>query len=119
MVRRLKYEYHDAGVTGVSVGPRREVTLTAELDRPVSGRDVVVRLRFGGIANFAQVAEYFRRVMADVGESYVGRIDGLGYDESAASTSRNIVLRVELDAYGVVQIHCRSVTEEEVRADGE
>ena len=118
MIRKLKYEYHDAGVTGVSVGPRREVTLIAELDRCVSGRDAVIRLRFGGIANFAQVEEYFRGVMVDVGESYVGRIDGLGYDESVASTSRDRVIRVELDLYGVVQIRCQNVTEEEVRADG-
>jgi hypothetical protein len=119
MVQRLKYEYHDAGVIGVRVGPRREVTITAELDRCASGRSAVIHIRFGGIANFAQVEEYFRGVMADVGESYVGRIDGLGYDESVASTSRDIVLRVELDLYGVVQIRCQNVTEKEVRADGE
>src|SRR5688572_11134930 len=118
MLRKLKYEYHDAGVTRVSIGPRREVTLTAQLDRCVAGRDAVVDIRFGGIANFLQVEGYFRGFMADVGESYVGRIDGLGYDESVASTSRNLALRVELDGYGKVQIRCQNVTEEEVGVDG-
>jgi hypothetical protein len=119
MVRRLKYEYHDASVTGISIGPRREITLTAELDHCVSGHDAVINLRFGGIANFAQVEDFFRGVIADLGESYVGRIDGLGYDESVASSSRDIVLRVDLDLYGTVQIHCQSVTETEVKADSE
>jgi hypothetical protein len=118
MVRRLKYEYHDAAVTGVSIGPRREVTLTTRLDGRVAGREAVVNIRFGGIANFPQVGAYFGGVMAGVSESYAGRIDGLGYEEPALPASRGLALRLELDGYGGVLILCRNVTEEEVGATG-
>ena len=118
MTRRLKYEYHDAGVTGVRIGPRREVTLTAKLDHVVAGRDAVVNLRFGGIANFSQVEKYFGGVVADVGESYLSRIDELGYDESVPTTSSDLALRLEVDGCGGVQIRCRNVTEEEIGGDG-
>lgn len=117
MARRLKYTYHDAGVTGVSIGPRREVTLTARLGHAVAGSEAVVNIRFGGISNFPEVERYFRGVMAEVGQSHAGRIDELAYDESAPPGAGDLALRVELDGYGRIQILCRHVTEEESGAD--
>jgi hypothetical protein len=58
----LIHDFSHAEIRGVSVGPRREITLTisplvwegcnARLDEPV-------QVRFGGIQNFSEVAAFF------------------------------------------------------------
>jgi hypothetical protein len=58
----LVYDFSHARIDAVAIGPRREATLTLAVlawDGP-NGRMVEgVRVRFGGIENFAEVSAFF------------------------------------------------------------
>lgn len=110
MPRSLRYNYHDANLSGIKLGPRREVTLILELDDIVGQ---VIHLRFGGIENFDEVNEFFTRILsAQSGHGHIARVDALNYDESTKSTTHKLVFGVELDGFSLMKVRCRNVAED-------
>jgi hypothetical protein len=108
----LRYNFHDAGVTTVTAGPRHEVMLVVGLDDPTYPPHNSVYIRFGGVTNFAEVTTFLEQVPpAKAQDAYVARIDGLDYDPEEQSRQHNLVFRLALDMIGQVRIYCRNVTE--------
>lgn len=111
----LKYNYHDGWLSGVSIGPRREVKLHIILDSVWNNNKSVVEIRFAGINNHDEVAEYCEILAKECKEDGgVGvRIDALHYDADKQSNPNNHWLHLEADGWGSIDIHCRNVTETE------
>lgn len=108
---KLPYNFHDAGVASIVMGPRREVTLVVGLDDPDYPPHQGVYIRFGGITNFAEVASFIERVPPPTTpDAYRDRIDALAYDTHEQSKHHNLVFRLVLDTVGEVRIRCRNVT---------
>ena len=107
----LPYNFHDAGVASISVGPRREVMMVVGLDDPAHPSHHSVYIRFGGITNFAEVTTFLEQVPpASAQDAYSARIDGLDYDPEEQSRQHNLVFRLVFDMIGQVRIRCRNVT---------
>lgn len=107
----LRYNFHDAGVTSITVGPRREVMMVVGLDDPTYPPHHSVYIRFGGITNFSEVTTFLERVPpAKAQDAYVARIDGLDYVPEEQSRKHNLVFRLAIDMIGQVRIHCRNIT---------
>ena len=108
---KLPYNFHDAGVASVKVGPRREVTLDAGLDDPAHPPHHSVYIRFGGITNFSEVAPFFEQLPLPREQStYRARIDRLDYDPKERSMQGNLVFRLALDIIGEIRIRCHNVS---------
>jgi hypothetical protein len=59
----LTYDFSHADITDVTVGPRREFTLTVNVlvFEGFKGRHIEgVRVRFGGVANFEEVSAFWK-----------------------------------------------------------
>jgi hypothetical protein len=107
----ITYNFHDAGLASLVVGPRREVTLIVGLDDPSHTPHYRVFIRFGGITNFSEVATFLEQVPdPKFPGAYRARIDNLDYDPQEQSTHHNLIFRLELDMIGLVRIRCGSVT---------
>ena len=99
----LRYDFYDAVVRALTIGPRREVTLRLELRLPPDrqcaaprhrGRGDLVDVRFGGIDDFERVAAFFRG-QADSG----GLRAGLHYLRHAAeSRPGRLVFELQWDS---------------------
>ena len=57
----LKYEYSHSFISSVSIGPRREATLSIQILVAIVGHQPSLdkSLRFGGIVNFDEVKAFF------------------------------------------------------------
>jgi hypothetical protein len=110
-LQEITYNFHDAGVASLVVGPRREVTLIVGLDDPSYAPHHRVFIRFGGITNFSEVATFLEQVPDPKFQgAYRARVENLDYDPQEQSTHHNLVFRLELDMIGLVRIRCGSVT---------
>jgi hypothetical protein len=111
-VTPLPFNFHGGGLFEVSLGPRREVTLTIGLALPGRLGDHIVHIRFGGIANFEEVRDFFGHGPPawwsfDVA---LGRIDFLDYDPGEVSRIDRLVFRLKIDSSDPLVIRCRNVT---------
>ncbi len=107
----LPYNFHDAEVVSIALGPRREVTLLVDLDDPNHPPDRMVYVRFGGITNFHEVSSFMERVpRSKAPGAYRTRIEMLDYDTQEKSKHNSLVFRLVLDPAGQVLIRCRNVT---------
>ena len=114
----LGHHYHDGWISGVTIGPRREITLRVILDSVWNdGVPRTVAIRFGGIENHGPVAEYCELLAQDCAEGggEGSRIDRLHYDSDRPSNPNSHWLVLEVEGFGTTKIHCRSVTEESDR----
>jgi hypothetical protein len=108
---KLPYNFHDAGVASITIGPRREVTLVVALDDPTHPPHHRVYIRFGGITNFSEVATFLEQVPSPrEQDAYRARIDRLDYDPHEQSGQHNLVFQLSLDMVGEVRIRCRNVS---------
>jgi hypothetical protein len=108
---KLPYNFHDAEVALITVGPRREVTLVVSLDDPARSPRDGVYIRFGGITNFSEVAMFFEQVpFPREQDAYRARINGLDYDPHEESRWHNLVFQLEVNMVGAVRIRCRNVS---------
>jgi len=107
----LPYNFHDAGVDSIVLGPRNEVTLRVGLDDPNHPPHYEVYVRFGGITNFQEVSSFMDRVpRSKAPQAYRTRIEMLDYDTQESSTHGSLVFRLVLDGAGQAVIRCRNVT---------
>jgi hypothetical protein len=106
----LPYNFHDAGVDSIVLGPRNEVTLLVGLDEPGDPSHSNVYVRFGGITNYQEVASFTERVPGPKApQAYRARIEILDYDTQENSRHGSLVFKLVLDAAGQVLIRCRNV----------
>ena len=111
MLPKLPYNFHDAGVASITMGPRREVTLIVALDDPAHPPRHGIYIRFGGITNFSEVATFLEQVpFPREHDAYRARINVLDYDPYEESRQHNLVFQLELDMVGQVRIRCRNVS---------
>ena len=108
--RELDHNFHDGCVYEFRLGPRRELALVVGLDpvwNPGGGRIVI---RFGGIENFDEVSEFFRKIeRPNEQDAAIDQVDRMKCDTSLVSKGlRRFTL--ELDHNGAVEIDCRTVT---------
>src|SRR3954464_4146389 len=116
----LSYNFHDAGLISVELGPRREVTLVVALDDPGQPRHLNVRVRFGGISNFSDVEAFCARVPKPVAPcAYLTQVEELNYDSNSQSTHGNLSFALELEYVGSIVIRCRNVDEDRMDSAGE
>lgn len=110
-VPNLKYNFHDAGLAQVKLGPRKEAGLTVILVEPVAPNNHTVVIRFGGISNFEQVQDYFQKIEAPAyPDACLARIDDLSYDQKEKSLANKLIFNLELDRFGSAQIRCRNIS---------
>jgi hypothetical protein len=111
MVTGFPYDFHDAGLAAVELGPRREASLTAALAMPGRMGNHLVTIRFGGIANFNEVEAFFAGVPAgSSSDRFIDRVYVLGYDRNELQRCDRRVVHLELETYGHLTIRCRTVT---------
>jgi hypothetical protein len=109
--QELPYELHDAGIVDIEAGPRKEATITVGLDDPRFPPHQLVRVRFGGITNFSEVAAYFVQVPAPVQPDwYRARIEEFGFAPDKVSRANKLVFRLTLEYLGPLTIRCRNIT---------
>lgn len=107
----LPYNFHDAGVASIQVGPRNEVTLILGLDDPEHQPHLSVYIHFGGVMNFSEVSSFLDTVpRPKVPEAYWTRIEMLDYDTQEYSKHNSLVFRLVLEYVGQILIRCRNVT---------
>lgn len=107
--RPLKWSYHDGGLASYTVGPRREVSLTCHLNPVIEPTGGIVHVRFGGIENLQQVADFLSKLdWPPIPDAYLATIDALVCGRYQSGL-QEIVL--DLDRYGAVSIVCRHVSE--------
>jgi hypothetical protein len=113
----LQYEYHDAELLDVSIGPRHETTLTFDL-YPIFYPDKPrVAVHLGGIFNFDSVTRYVGVIRQDSidADSYKARCDTFQMDEKRPSKENDMHVFLELSPYGSIRIHCRHVSETRIQ----
>lgn len=106
--RSFKHNFHDGQLTGFTLGPRRELTLQVALD-PVWNGGVTrsSSVRFGGVANFDEVASFFRALPTPAQhDASIAEVVGLVYLEEGP----NWVV-VDLASHGHINIQSHHVTE--------
>jgi hypothetical protein len=107
---KLQYNFHDARVASILVGPRSEITLLVDLDDPDHPPLQGVYVRFGGITNFSEVVSFIERVpRPKIPDAYWTTIEALEYDTQEHSKHHSLVFRLALDAVGQVRIRCRNI----------
>ena len=110
-LQKLPYNFHDAEIASIIVGPRREVTLVVPLDDPDHAPHHAVYIRFGGITNLSEVTSFMERVPGPkVPGAYWTRIETLDYDTGEQSRENSLVFRLVFDQVGQVLIRCRNIT---------
>jgi hypothetical protein len=108
---KLPYNFHDAGVASILVGPRREITLVVRLDDPDQPPHQVIYIRFGGITNFSEVVSFIERVpLPKTPDAYWTTIETLDYDTQEHPRHHSLVFMLVLDGVGQVRIRCRNIT---------
>jgi len=102
----LRHTYHDASIVAFAAGPRNEIRLEIALD-PVWNTCRSVVLRFGAIANLAEVTSFFGRIPPKVvPEAHLATIERLEYKSSKPATAV-----LQLDGLGTIEIESAKVTE--------
>ena len=104
--KRVAYNYHDAGLLGITIGPRHEVTLHVVLD-PVwnDGSARECHIRIGDIQNWEDAEAFFQQVpAARQADAHRDTIIRLGWTPGKD-------LEVELSQTGYLQINRPKVTE--------
>ena len=109
----LKHDYCGAIVTGVSCGPRREVTLTLELWPMRDGERInswslgegdKVTVRFGGIENYEEVNRLFGEGKHESGELHYMRL-------REGSKHGQLIIGMEWDRTDyVLDVRCKNVS---------
>ena len=109
-VPKLPYNFHDAGIASIMLGPRNEVTLLVGLDDPDLPPHHSVFIRFGGITNFSEVNSFLERVPRPKDpEAYWTRIETLEYDTQEHSKHNSLVFKLVLDDERQILIRCRNI----------
>lgn len=107
----LPYNFHDAGITHIILGPRHELTLFVDLDEPPSQSGQAVYIRFGGIKNYEESEAYVKKIPQQRSpNAYRARIDNLKHDHHTPQKQGHPVIRLELEGIGEILIHYRKVT---------
>ena len=103
----LKYNFHDAQLDTVKIGPRREITLFVTLYPIYYPGAPQVQVRFGEISNFAAVSKFFNQMTTGVDEEdSLERINALRYDQRKKSTANRLFFYCALDWAGEIKVHC-------------
>ena len=103
----LRNHYHDAGLAGYTIGPRREVTLKIQLDSVWNPNGGPVNVRFGGIGNFEEVKRFLGAFPAESGERFIDTL----MDLSCGGKAGHLVCTLALLNGSKTKIACRSVSE--------
>ena len=106
--RSFRHNFHDGQLVRFTLGPRRELAMEIALD-PVWNKESPhsASVRFGGIANFEEVAEFFRALPQPARpDAYIVEVIGLQY----LGTGPNWVV-IDLVDHGHIDIHSNHVTE--------
>ena len=110
MAEPLPFNFHDAWLITVQLGPRRELTLAMALVLPGWVDDQRAHIRFGGITNIHEVRVFFSRVpMSSRPRAYEFRVYGLDYDPEEPPRAHRPVFRLTLEYHDELTIHCRNV----------
>ena len=104
----LKYNFHDALLEKVEIGPRREITLHIILYSIYYKGGPGVQIRFGAITNFDSVKSFFEKIVNEECNGVRGyiRVDALQYDKRKESTAAKLFFYVALNCEGEINIHC-------------
>ncbi len=105
----LPYNFEDAQITNVTFGPRREFTLTLSVViwEGQNGNQLEgVQLRFGGVKNLAQVAEFFANKTQEKSE-----VSSIQYDPACRSKIGDLHFKLSLERIeAVLHWNCSSLT---------
>jgi hypothetical protein len=103
----LQSKFHDAGLAGHRIGPRREITLKIQLDPVWNPGKSMVKVRFGGIENLEEVEQFLRAFLPESGDRLVtiGRLSCQGKPGA-------LVCMLELWDGPKTKIACRNASEE-------
>ncbi len=108
--RSFQFSFHDSSLLGVQMGPRRDLSLSIDLDPAWNPGGGAVKVNFDAVENFAEVKEFFSALEdSDEPEAYLAEITGLEYDRMAGRGGLKRVV-VDLGQHGPVEIDCRLVT---------
>ncbi len=110
-IPHLKYNLHDANLSSLEIGPRRELALRVVLTDLDCSAHLAVRIRFAAISNFPAVQAYFKQITPlPFPDAYLDRVDSFGYHEDEESCANKLVFRLDLDRHGPITIRCRNLT---------
>jgi hypothetical protein len=104
----LRYDYNDARIDDVSIGPRRELNLVMAVltwegstGRYVEG----IKIRFGGIENFEEVSSFFARQPHEQSE-----LASLAYSAHRKSKMGQLFFEMVFERIDArLEIHCSSL----------
>ena len=105
--RTVPFVFHDGQLADFTIGPRREVSITVDLDpvwNPNQKRTVLVR--FGAIRNMEVVQSFLERIVRpERADRYLDEVQDLEYDKD-----RKDVIHLHLTKNGSVEIETSNVT---------
>ncbi|MGC4002574.1 MAG: hypothetical protein QM811_05285 [Pirellulales bacterium] len=108
----LKYEYNNARIVGLTIGPRREILLELCLLSwaDTAGRcDTKVHVRFGGIKNFEEVKAFLK-----VGHHETSELAYLRYSTNQPSKPGQLSIDISFERVdAVICIECADVRVED------
>lgn len=113
----LQYNFYDAWIYDVTLGPRREITVHLELWPEGNNGHVVfqqssrfkVDVRFGGIVNLDEINAFFTSWVSS--QNYRNGLHYLAYDPLQLSKPDSLFLKFQFDRSGTeLTIHCKNVT---------
>jgi hypothetical protein len=111
----FRFNFHDALLCEIVLGPRYDVTMIIQLDPVWNVGSKHVRLHFSKIENHNVVSSFCETIKQVDGEDELSvTIDRLEYDPQTKSKANDLHLLVSLDGYGDIQIHCGRLTISEV-----
>lgn len=105
--RAFQHNYHDGSLVSFILGPRRELTLEVDLDPVGNPQALSAHVRFGGIENYNEVADFFRAIPKPKAAGYcITGVIGLKYVNEVPNS-----VVIDLDHFGHVVIRSKHVTE--------
>lgn len=109
----IRYQYHDAELLDISLGPRRETTLTFDLYPVYYPDQPRVAVRFEGVFNLESVIKFLETVRNDFHQPdvYMARCGTLHLDDKTPSKENDVYVFLELSPHGHIRIHCQHAEE--------
>lgn len=108
--RALKHNLHDSFLTAFKIGPRRELSLTIDLNPVVVSGGGTLSVRFGGIRNLEVVDEFFKSIERMSFPAYLDEVVSIVFLEKI-SGGGGMKWLLHLARTGELVIECQHVTE--------
>lgn len=104
--RSFRNNYHDGQLESFQLGPRRELTISVDLDPVWNPTTPFASVRFGGISNYEEIKDFMRALPEPEPNGYIDEVVGLVF----VGKGPNWVV-LDLSRNGSMVVQARNVTE--------